>query len=151
MMIAFIGRVVVNRTITAVAGAVGLPSPLYLIAATALAACAAVYSQRILVAIVLIVVTGMISFSASAVRATERHHGLRSAHVVALTGAGASAAVLEIEYNSLKSSQSGRFRPAGWAAQRPCLHRCVGRGLVTAETQCALTPVPVASTATRLS
>jgi hypothetical protein len=101
-MIAFIGRVIVNRTIAAVAGAVGLPSPLYLIVAVALAACAAVYSERILVAIALIVATGMISFSTSAVHATERHHGLRSAHVVALTGTGASAATPKIEYNSLE-------------------------------------------------
>jgi hypothetical protein len=151
-MIAIIGRLVVNRAIVAVVGAVGLPSPLYFIAATALAACVAVYSQRLLVAIVLIVATGMISFGTSTLHAAERQHGLRSAQVVAPSGPGApSGPALEIKYNCLELSQSGRFRPGGWTDQPPCLHRCVGRGLVTAETQCALTPVPVASTATRLS
>ena len=68
-MIGLIGRSLVVRTFEAVGGVLGLPLSRLLIAMTTLVACFAVYSRRIAIAIMMIMLTGLISLAAFLVHA----------------------------------------------------------------------------------
>lgn len=70
-MISMLGRAVINRFVLAAASLLGLPSPRFFIALTTLGACVAFYSRRTAVAVLLVMVTAMISYGALAVRNAE--------------------------------------------------------------------------------